>query len=41
MILWLAFFGGYLLAAAHRARPDIHGLAAMNSGEGRQPTRVP
>jgi hypothetical protein len=24
MILWLAFFGGYLLASRHRMQPDPH-----------------
>ena len=25
IILWLAFFGGYLLASGHRSQPDRHG----------------
>jgi hypothetical protein len=25
LILWLAFFGGYLLASGHRRQPDRHG----------------
>jgi hypothetical membrane protein len=28
MILWLAFFGGHLLASRHRMQPDRHGPAA-------------
>lgn len=30
IILWLAFFGGYLLAPGHRTRPDRHGPAAVD-----------
>ena len=30
MILWLAFFGGYLLASRHRTQPDRHGPAATD-----------
>jgi hypothetical membrane protein len=34
MILWLAFFGGYLLASRHRMQPDRHGPAAMDGSTG-------
>jgi hypothetical membrane protein len=34
MILWLAFFGGYLLASRHRMQPDRHGPAAMDGSKG-------
>jgi hypothetical membrane protein len=30
MILWLAFFGGHLLASRHRGQPDRHGPAATD-----------
>jgi hypothetical protein len=30
MILWLAFFGGHLLASRHRRQPDQHGPAATD-----------
>ena len=30
MILWLAFFGGHLLASRHRRQPDRHGPAATD-----------
>lgn len=30
MILWLAFFGGHLLASRHRGHPDRHGPAATD-----------
>ena len=29
-LLWLAFFGGYLLASGHRLQPDRHGPAAAD-----------
>jgi hypothetical protein len=34
MILWLAFFGGHLLASRHRTQPDRHGPAAMDGSTG-------
>jgi hypothetical membrane protein len=34
MILWLAFFGGYLLASRHRMQPDRYGPAAMDGSTG-------
>jgi hypothetical protein len=34
MILWLAFFGGHLLAPGHRMHPDRHGPAAMDGATG-------
>ncbi len=34
MILWLAFFGGYLLASGHRLQPDRHGPAAVDGSTG-------
>jgi hypothetical membrane protein len=34
MILWLAFFGGHLLASRHRTQPDRHGPAAMDGSAG-------
>jgi hypothetical membrane protein len=34
MILWLAFFGGHLLASKHRTRPDRHGPAATDGSTG-------
>jgi hypothetical membrane protein len=30
IILWLAFFGGHLLASGHRTQPDRHGPAAAD-----------
>ena len=30
IILWLAFFGGYLLASGHRTQPDGRGPAAAD-----------
>jgi hypothetical membrane protein len=30
VILWLVFFGGYLLASGHRRQPDRHGPAAVD-----------
>jgi hypothetical membrane protein len=30
IILWLAFFGGYLLASGHRLQPDRHGPAPVD-----------
>jgi hypothetical membrane protein len=34
MILWLAFFGGHLLAPGHRRHPDRRGPAAMDGATG-------
>ncbi len=34
MILWLAFFGGYLLASRHRMQPDRHSPAAVDGSAG-------
>jgi hypothetical membrane protein len=34
IILWLAFFGGYLLASGHRRPPDRHGPAAVDGSAG-------
>ena len=34
MILWLAFFGGHLLASRHRRQPDRPGPAAMDGSTG-------
>ena len=36
MILWLAFFGGYLLTRGHRMQPDRHGPAAVDGSTGAQ-----
>jgi hypothetical membrane protein len=36
IILWLAFFGGYLLASGHRTQPDRHGPAAVDGSAGAQ-----
>jgi hypothetical membrane protein len=36
IILWLAFFGGYLLASGHRLQPDRHGPAAVDGSTGAQ-----
>ena len=36
VILWLAFFGGHLLASKHRTQPDRHGPAAMDGPAGAQ-----
>jgi hypothetical membrane protein len=44
VILWLAFFGGYLLASGHRLHPDRHGPAAVAGSAGVQaepPAAVP
>jgi hypothetical membrane protein len=37
IILWLAFFGGYLLASRHRMELDRRGPAAMDGSTGAQP----
>ena len=34
IILWLAFFGGYLLASGRRLPPDRHGPAAVDGSTG-------
>jgi hypothetical protein len=34
IILWLAFFGGHLLASRHRRQPDRHGPAATDGSTG-------
>ena len=34
IILWLAFFGGYLLASGHRLQPDRRGPAAVDGSTG-------
>jgi hypothetical protein len=34
IILWLPFFGGYLLASGHRRPPDRHGPAAVDGSAG-------
>ena len=36
IILWLAFFGGYLLASGHRSQPDRHSPAATDGSTGAQ-----
>jgi hypothetical membrane protein len=36
IILWLVFFGGYLLAPAHRLHPDRRGPAAADGSAGAQ-----
>jgi len=36
IILWLAFFGGYLLASGHRTPPDRHRPAAVDGSTGAQ-----
>jgi hypothetical membrane protein len=36
IILWLAFFGGYLLASGHRTQPDRPGPAAVDGSAGAQ-----
>jgi hypothetical protein len=36
IILWLAFFGGYLLASGHRLQPDRHGPATADRSTGAQ-----
>jgi hypothetical protein len=33
IILWLACYGGYLLASGHRTQPDRHGPAAVDGQE--------
>jgi hypothetical membrane protein len=40
IILWLALFGGYLLASGHRMQPDRHGPAAVDDQEVRKLTHV-
>jgi hypothetical membrane protein len=40
IILWLALFGGYLLASGHRMEPDRHGPAAVDGQEVRKLTHV-
>jgi hypothetical protein len=40
VILWLPFFGGYLLASGHRTQPDRHGPAAVDGQGGRKLTHV-
>jgi len=40
IILWLAFFGGYLLASGHRTQPDRHGPAAVDGQGGRKLTHM-
>jgi hypothetical membrane protein len=37
MILWLAFFGGHLLASRHRMQPDRHGPAATDGSTDARP----
>jgi hypothetical membrane protein len=39
MILWLAFFGGHLLASRHRMQPDRHGLVATDGSTGARADR--
>jgi hypothetical protein len=36
LILWLAFFGGYLLASRHRMHPDRHRPDAVDGSTGAQ-----
>ena len=40
IILWLAFFGGYLLASGHRVQTDRHGPAAVDDQEVRKLTHM-
>ena len=40
MILWLAFFGGYLLASRRRMELDRHGPVAVDGQEVRKLTHV-
>jgi hypothetical protein len=40
MILWLAFFGGHLLASRHRRQPDWHGPAMDGSTGARADPRA-
>jgi hypothetical membrane protein len=40
IILWLAFFGGYLLAPGHRMEPDRHGPASVDDQGVRKLTHV-
>jgi hypothetical protein len=40
IILWLAFFGGYLLASGHRTEPDRHSPAAVDGRGERELTHV-
>jgi hypothetical membrane protein len=40
IILWLALFGGYLLASGHRTQPDRHGPAAVDGQEVRKLTHA-
>jgi hypothetical membrane protein len=40
MILWLAFYGGYLLASEHRTQPAQHSRAVMNGHRARKLTHA-
>jgi hypothetical membrane protein len=40
IVLWLACYGGYLLASGHRTEPDRHSRAAMNGQGARELTHV-
>jgi hypothetical membrane protein len=40
IILWLAFFGGYLLASGHHTQPDRHAPAAVDGHEVRKLTHA-
>ncbi len=40
IILWLALFGGYLLASGHRTQPDRHGRATVDGQEVRKLTHA-
>ena len=40
VVLWLACYGGYLLASEHRTQPDRHSRAAMNGQGARKLTHA-
>jgi hypothetical membrane protein len=41
IILWLAFFGGYLLAPGHRRQPDRHGPDQSTGARAEPPAMAP
>jgi hypothetical protein len=41
IILWMAFFGGYLLAAGHRMEPDRHGLDGSTGKQAEPRAMIP
>jgi hypothetical membrane protein len=40
IVLWLACYGGYLLASEHRTQPDRHGPAVVDGHEARKLTHA-